>query len=263
MGKFRDLLEQINEMTPEAIAKAFSARIEMYDFDGITVDEVEIDGEGGITITFVDADGDEMSVLFAYEEDEGVTATILDGENDEDFIVIDLDPLAPPVVVQGYMGIKYPKLDELSWMNKSALSSIFVSGDVGSDSDPDLDGHLTQKDIEKRQMPKQFGYFKAVEELEGEVLIEEDEEIEITERKVTVVRGGKRVRIPVVRKIRRKKLSAKQKQGIRKAVRKRKMKAGAIGRKRKKSLAVRKRSGLKKGKFTKFQKTQGTANRKR
>lgn len=263
MGKFKDLLEQISQMKPEDIANAFNKRIELFDFDGITVDEVEVDAEGGITVTFVDADGDEMSVLFSYEEDDGVTATILDGEDDEEFIVIDLDPLAPPVVTQGFMGQKYPKLDELSWMNKSALSSIFVSGDIGNPSDPDLDGHLTQKDIEKRQMPKQFGYFKAVESVDGSVLTEDGDEFEIIERMVTVVRGGKKVRIPVVRKVRRKKLSPKQKIAIRKAVRKRKQKAGKISRKRKRSLALRKRSGLKRNKFNKYQKTQGTANRKR
>jgi hypothetical protein len=259
MGKFKLLREEISEQKPDDIAKAFQSRIDRYDFDGITVDDVEINMDGSIEITFVDAEGDEMSVLFDYSDEDGVTATILDGEDDDEFIVIDLDPLTPPVVDMGINGIKYPKLDDLTWMNKSAMASLFVAGDLGSDGDPDLDGHLSQIDIEKRQMPKGWMYFKAVE---GYAFTEEDES-EIEERMVTVVRGGKKVRIPVVRKVRRKKLTPKQKQAIKKAVRKRKMKAGQIARKRKKSLALRKRSGLKKNKFTKYQKAQGTADRKR
>lgn len=256
MGKFKKLKEEISDQKPDAIAKAFQSRIDRYDFDGITVDDVEINMDGSIEITFVDAEDDELSVLFDYSDEDGVTATLLDGEDDEEFIVIDLDPLTPPVIKMA--GVTYPKLDDLTWMNKSAMAALFVAGDLGTEGDPDLDGHLTQDDIEKRQMPKGWDYFKAVE---GYALTEGDE-AELEERMVTVVRGGKKVRIPVVRKVRRKKLTSKQKQAIRKGVRKRKMKAGQIARKRKKSLKLRKRAGLKNNKLGKFKKTAGTSNRK-
>lgn len=73
---------------------------------------------------------------------------------------------------------------------------------------------------------------------------DEDTE-EIEERSITVIRGGKKVRKKVIRKRRKKRLTAKRKASIRKAVRKKKAKKAQIQRKRKRSLNVRKRAKLK------------------
>ena len=85
----------------------------------------------------------------------------------------------------------------------------------------------------------------------------------IDEVKKTVISGGKKVRLAIVRKVRRKRLTSSQKQGIRKAVIKRKQKKGQSSRRRKKSLALRKRSGLKRQSLGRNLKVAGTSNRAR
>ena len=79
-----------------------------------------------------------------------------------------------------------------------------------------------------------------------------------------VVRGGKVVRLPLVRRKRRRILTGKQRQGIRKAALKRKAKAGQIKRKRAKSLRLRRNQNVKKrsGDTNRF-KVAGGADRKR
>lgn len=68
---------------------------------------------------------------------------------------------------------------------------------------------------------------------------------ELDERQTVVIRNGKKVKVALVRRKRKKVRTSKQKQGAKKAARKRKTKQGAINRKRKKSLKLRKRSNLK------------------
>jgi hypothetical protein len=83
----------------------------------------------------------------------------------------------------------------------------------------------------------------------------------ISERSVIVVRGGKRVRLPLVRRRRRKRLTSKQKNAIRRGAKKRKMKRGQIARARKKSLKLRKRGNLKRN-TNKRLKVAGTSDKK-
>jgi len=256
MGKITELLTAIKEsMTPEGVKSAFQARLKYFNFDNdVAVDSVEFTLEGEVIVTFVDMEDGQLDVLFDYDEDEGVTATIIDGEDDEEYITIDLDALSPSTVEVGYQGVKYPKLDNLSWMNKSALSAILTAGDIDSNAEP----QLTQDDVEARQMShhvKQFNYFNAVEEY--------GEDVEIDEATAVVVRNGKKVRLAIVRKKRRKRLTAKQRMARKKAARTRKRKATAIKRKLKRSLGIRKRQGLKAVSRGKYRKVAGTADRKR
>lgn len=87
-------------------------------------------------------------------------------------------------------------------------------------------------------------------------------ESEIEERSVSVVRGGKKVRKKLVRRKRRKRLSSKAKAANRRGARKRKLTKTATNRKRKKSMKIRKRLGVKQNKV-KGQKIAGTSDRKR
>ena len=76
---------------------------------------------------------------------------------------------------------------------------------------------------------------------------------DISEKKAFVIRGGKKIKVGLARRKKRKILTSKQRQGIRKAVRSRKKVKAKTARKRKKSLKVRKRMNLKttknRGKF--------------
>lgn len=76
----------------------------------------------------------------------------------------------------------------------------------------------------------------------------DDEFDPIEEKHAFVVRGGKKVKVGLARRKRKKRMTAKQRQAVRKAVRTRRKKKTQIARKRKKSLKVRKRMGLKKTK---------------
>ena len=85
---------------------------------------------------------------------------------------------------------------------------------------------------------------------------------ELDEAHTFVVRDGKKVKVKLVRKKRRRVQTAKVKAGIRKAVQKRRANKGQISRNRKKSNKLRKRMGLK-GNKNKNLKVQGTSSAKR
>ncbi len=91
---------------------------------------------------------------------------------------------------------------------------------------------------------------------------EEDFDDDFDEAFTYVIRDGKKVKKKLVRQKRRKRLTAKQKQGIRKGVRSRRAKKGQIARKRKKSLKIRGRKNLKRN-TNKRMKVAGTSSRKR
>ena len=77
-----------------------------------------------------------------------------------------------------------------------------------------------------------------------------------------VVRGGKKVKLPIVMKKKRRVLTSKQRAGLKRAALKRKQNKVQINRKRAKSLKLRKRSNIKKKKLAPGQKVAGTSDRK-
>lgn len=216
------ILEEIFAQSEEDIKRAFSNKISNLGFEGILVDEVSVELGGDVVVSFVDDDGDQMDVLFTYDDEEGAQAIVLEDDDYEDqeadVDVIDLNPLMPKIIDLGN-GNQAMDLADLSWFNTSGLIAILNAGDF----------------------------------------IDDDEETsEMSERSTQVIRGGKKVRLAVVRRKRRKRLTPKQKAAIRKGVRKRKTKKSAIQRKRKKSLKLRKKLGIKRLK-NKRMKVAGTA----
>lgn len=241
-------------MDVEAIKQELIKRIEKFEIDGITVENVEVD-EYGILVTFVDFEDDQMDVYFVHDEKEGSLAIILGEEEDEDYLMVDLSPLAPSLIKSG--STNYINMTELSWFNKSALAAILLAGQIGFDDDADTDGEDPQADEpedDDTDSDIAFGIFRPFESLT---------ESQMDELFASVVRGGKRVKLAIVRKIKRRRLSPTKRMGIRRAVRKRKQKASRIARKTKRSLKIRKRLGIKKKSFGKYRKIAGTANRKR
>lgn len=252
-----ELLEQSMPIDPEAIRKAFESRIKKFKIEDVIVGDVEVDFEGNITVEFIDLEGDFIEVLFVHDEDEGSLAIVLDDDDDDEsdaeLVIIDLDALAPPIRKSVFGN--YLDVSQLDWMNKTALDAILIAGDIGMDDDDEEDD-----EIEVDQTGFDNNFLRALENSKP-ILYGTREDM--NELMKTVIRGGKKVRLPVVRKIKRKRLSAKQKAGFRKAARKRKTKSSSTKRKLKKSLKVRKRSGIKKQKLGKFRKVAGTSNRKR
>jgi hypothetical protein len=222
------VLEDIFSMTDDAIMAAFKERLEDFGFDNITIDDVSTDSKGDTVVTFGDDEGEMIEVLFTYDEEDGAVAVILDPErdlldNEEDELdIIELDSVDP--ITMEIDGELAIDLINLDWLDENTLQAILTVGDLIDD--------------------------------------QEDAEGDVSERSVVVVRGGKKVRLPIVRRKRKKRLSAKQKNAIRRGARKRKAKKATIQRKRKRSLKLRKRSGLK-GVTNKNLKVQGTAKYKR
>lgn len=252
-----ELIQKYEPISSDAIKNAFNKRLEELGFENIQVDEVIVDYEGDITVCFVDDENNELDIIFFYDEDEGPSAVVLDDEDAEEYIVVNLDSLNPSLK-QTVFGT-YLNLTDLEWMTGSVLATMLQSVDYLEDAEEST--KAPSKVIDKWGFIKNedFDAFSISEEDDSE----EEEELEIDEaRKISVVRGGKRVRLAVVRKVRRKILTGKQKTAIRKAVRKRKVQQAKIQRKRKRSLKVRKRINLKKPKLTRFQKVAGTANRR-
>lgn len=205
-------LEDMFAMSGDDIQRAFNARISKLGLEGVWVNEVETDIGGDALVTFVDEDNDSMEVLFTYDPDEGAIAVVLeedefdDVNDEEDIDFVDLDALGPKLID---MGGEDPAIDliNLNWLSESALMAILNIGDFLDD--------------------------------------DKDSDSTVDEASTVVVRGGKKVRLALVRRKRKKRLTPKQKAGFKKAARKRKAKSGQISRKRKKSLKLRKRSGLK------------------
>ena len=139
-------------------------------------------------------------------------------------------------------------------MNKTTLLSLFNAGDIGvADERPLVFSDKDAYGFRRRSLT--IEHAPEVKEVEFTPVYEGEE---LVEQSFAVrVRGGQRVKLPVVRRKRRVRLTPKQKQGIRKAARKRKAQSSKIQRKRKRSLKVRKRLGLKKGSLRKNRKVRG------
>jgi hypothetical protein len=249
------LLKEFTPIDPQLVKLAFEKRLSYLGVENIVVDDVVVDYEGDLIVDFSDDEGGQVSILFTYDPDEGAIAMVLDDPDYEEHLIIDLDSLSPPLK-QTIFG-PYLDLTNLEWLSYSVLSTILQADDMIADvTDP-------EEEVLTFSPPKNDKYGFVTNE--AYVIIEEgDAEFELDEsRKISVIRGGKKVRLAVVRKVRKKVLTGKQKASIRKAVRKRKVMQAKINRKRKRSLTVRKRQSVKTPKLNKFQRVAGGANRKR
>ena len=256
MTLIEQFLQKFEPISGEAIKKAFEAKIDAAGIDNITVEDVIVDFDGEITVYFADDEGEELDITFMIDEEDGALALILDDEDAEDFIEVDLDSLNPPIKRTAFGS--YIDLTNLDWLSPSTLMALLEPEELMGDADESPNVHELPPPV----MGKGGHNWNESIEVYGE--ISEGETIELDEaRKIVVIRGGKKVRLPVVRRVRKKILTGKKKAAIRRAVRKRKVKQSRINRKRKRSLKVRKRVGVKKPKLSKFQKASGTANRKR
>ena len=203
MNKARSLLEQLSKLipySPEEVESAFEQKLDELDIENVIITDATLDIEGNVVIDFADDEGDEVSVLFGVDE-EGSPYAMVVSEDDEQ-VIIDLSPLSPPIVDTG-MGT-FIDLVNLGWINISTIKTLFQAGGVGTD-----------------------------ESFEGKDVIDE-----VVYKKV--VRQGKVVRIPVVK--RKKRLTAKQKRAL--AMARRKAHTAQAKRKRMLSLKIRKQKGL-------------------
>jgi hypothetical protein len=240
-----EIFESYSPVNTEEVKRAFNGKFAELGFIGVSVSEVDADEEGNTFVTFQDDEDNFLDIVFMYDdEEEGVIAIAAGDEEDEWATVIELNSVEPALDQTAYG--TYVNLTNLSWLNSSGLEAILMGGDLDYNS---LDG---QDDN---------GRVKGTTFQQGNVTYYENLN-KIEERKVAVIRGGKKVRLAVVRKKRKKLLTGRQKSSIRAAVRKRKMKKNTIKRKRAKSLRIRRRMGIKTPKLNRNQKIAGGANKK-
>lgn len=252
-NKLTEMLSNALPMDPDTIRQEFERLFKKFDMEEIGVEDIEVDYDGNVTVTFFDDDS-ELDIIFTYDDDDGCIAIIDDGDEDTDYVVVDFDPMNPAVLKTPF-GM-YIDMTNLRWVNKSFLTAILTAGDMELDDDDD--SYLVSSD----DMAQQKNFDRLYHEITQDDIDAYMAEDYISEVKKRVIRGGKAVRLSVVRKKRRKRITGKQKAALRKAARKRKMKGSQIQRKRKKSLKLRKRLGLKKSKLGKHRKVAGTADRK-
>lgn len=222
--------------SPEAVKSGLEKRLAGLGIEGISVDSVECAG-GDCIVDFVSADGDVLTVVFGYDDEEGEAyAVVYDGEEGDDgeSVVIDLDPLAPGVI-KAKDGV-YLDLVAPMWLNKTSLLALLDAGEFADMEDRSELATVAQHYDE-------FGHIlpNPVESLEEAFKV--------------VIRGGQRVKLPVIRRRRKKRLSSKQRAGLRRAALTRKSPASKM--KRRKSLMLRKRMKLKKGGLPKGMKVGG------
>jgi len=247
ISRIERILESMQPFSMKSAIQTFNDRIDALGFEGVEVVDIDFDFENDIYVTFKDDDNDYMQAIFIFDEQEEESTIVIEPENEnddeEEVAVIDITPMSPPLLTSE-MGV-FIDLSNLNWMNKSLLEIIFKVSDLDYEGSQLYDGEWPEYDYndDDEDDEDNFGESKKITRTD--------------EMMKTVIRGGKKIRVPVVRKRRKKRLTAKQKMGVRKGTMKRKAHKSQIARSRKKSLKIRKRSNLKTG-TPKGYKVQGT-----
>jgi hypothetical protein len=211
--------DALSPFTPEEVEMSFRAKLDSLGFEEVGIGDIVVEFEGDVFITFADKEGDEVEVVFGcesiYDETEEECYAMVVSEDDAQ-IVVDLDSLEPGVIETDFG--RFVDVLDLSWLNKSTVGALLSAGNV--DFGEGLEVLTTKEELDE---------FRRVK----------------TSKKKTIIRGGKRMRIAVVKKVGKKRLSPKQKAALRKA--RRKAHTGAAKKKRKRSRKKRRTLGLKKG----------------
>jgi len=129
-----DITNQINEFlslshygvaSAKEIEDAFLDKLDSFGFSNIGV-SVVLDLDEGPFVTFFDEEGDEVTVWFGIEDDQGPIASVV-SEDDEQISIL-LDPFDPGIIEIGDEAML--DLADLSWMNHSVLNALLMAGEV-------------------------------------------------------------------------------------------------------------------------------------
>ncbi len=215
MSRINKILEELilapNEVhsTLEKAAKTnLLAQLDKFGYEGVSITNVEYDPIwSSLVISFKDTDNDEMDLLIGFDEEGQAYAAPLG----DDVLNVEDDEAEEDIIdIEAVLPDDIndiSRLAEFDWLTSAILVSLLQPSNIGTDS------------------------------------YSPPEEVDIEERKVSVIRSGKKVKMTVKRSVKRKRLSPKQKSALRKA--RRKAQTGSAKRNRKKSIKIRKRKGLK------------------
>lgn len=230
--KFNSLIKELDSviipttLSPESILKSFNLKLEKF---GLTIDEIDVGDKGDIIVNILTPDKEVYPILFMYDIMDGPQALFVSDEKDDEQTVFSLDFLNPSIVTSFYG--TYVNLSDLSWLDDKTLIVMLRLAGLPIDL-------LVKIDCIKRD---EF----------DQVLNPTCEALELNELFKTVIRKGKKIRVPLIRRVKKKRLTARQRMGLKKAARSRKRKSAQIARKRKKSIAIRNRQHIKKTKLPK------------
>jgi hypothetical protein len=223
------IAEVENASDIEAIQAAFEKKLAAMGLDqALSVASVEFGDDDDILVQFEDREGEIYSVSFMYDEKEGAQAFPIADDSDKDIddeetesseVAFDLGAFNPVVMQRD--GKEFVDLKDLSWLDEEVFMMILQAAGLPA----------MEVKIPGGGKYDAFGNFYKNES--------------INEIFLTRIIGGKRVRVQAVRRLRKRRLTPKQRAGIRKAVAKRKRYKAQIARKRKRSLAVRQRMHIK------------------
>lgn len=191
----------VNDPAKDRMHKALVKKLAKFQFDGVAVDSVDVDADGDVRVVFSDVYGEKMEVLFGLDGST-VIALILgsNGKKDgDDVISIDLSPLTPTIMTNEF-GTYSVDLINLMWMNKSAFDTIFSAGEIVAKMRGDDDEDDTEVDAFGNVIIKYGNESLTVNCIYDETLM-----VEMSIQRV--VRGGKGIRIPILRCEHRSKIS--------------------------------------------------------
>ena len=112
------ILELYEPIDSNEIKRALEKRLKQIAVDDVAVNDVDVDLDGNITVEFSDEEGD-IDIVFTIDPVDGPIAIIEPDEDEDDFLVMDLDH-TPISTIDTKFG-KYPNLLELSWLIKKCL----------------------------------------------------------------------------------------------------------------------------------------------
>lgn len=218
MNRTSDILKEFEPISSGSILKSLNEHLDINGYENISVTDVEVGFDRDIAVTFSSLDEDDDLIVIFTFDEEDYPEAIVLDDEEEEGDEDDLTII---------------DLSTLSYSVMETAHGTYLNLiNLGWMNKSTIDAILTAGDL--------------------------IETANADEAMKTVIRGGKKVRIPLVRKKRRKILTPAQKRGIMKGKMKRKAKKSQTSRKLKRSLKIRKRSGVKKGNSPRGYKVQGT-----
>lgn len=173
-------LSHYGEVCAVEIQDALWRKLDSLDYENIGV-EVFLDLEEGVFVTFWDEEGDEITyhfyVAMAEPGSEQVRPIATVVSDDDDQIDVDLTMLEPPIVE--VQGVSFIDLTDLRWMNKSTVKTLLAAGSVD--------------DVLGESMEGSSGT-----DMHWGLATSKPHEYHSTKDKARAVRGGRKVRLPLV-----------------------------------------------------------------
>lgn len=139
MSLATEILKELSEFFPldgmgtlnvKDISSSLKSSLDKYGYPSVNV-EVVLDNDLGTFTRFEDKEGDDVIVLFGWDESGSPVASVV--SEDDKQIDIDLGPLNPSTV-DILNGGKFLNMMDNSWLTKSVVDALMKAGEVNEDA---------------------------------------------------------------------------------------------------------------------------------